>query len=269
MLDLAGDLSGNPRDIHLLDPAAALTHYREALRIAELDYARDTQSATARRNVDRMLRKNAIMLVDSNPEQAMVLTKRALQLSEIHLKSSPRSPEYTRDRVDGILIYGYGLQNLKRHQEALAYLQNGLTEQLQVERFSPDAKRFQRELQETYEALGDTHLALGDQLQALAHYEKGRERTVALLWDRPTDAYLKRDLADSDEKIAGIYAVMARKPTSESRTQWQQAIEYQKRSVDTWSKWPREVAPSAFQKMREQRARQLLDAYQREASKSL
>lgn len=267
MLDLAGDISGNPRDITLQKPDHALSFYLQALRIVEGEYAQDRNDARARRDLDRLLRKVALMTVDSRAAEAAGLVERALALSDINLRASPNNTEYIRDHVDGLLIRAYALQNQQRHRDALTFLQQALQRQLQLQRSSPESKRFQRELQETYEALGDSYLALGDEKRALEHYEKGRERTVALLWERPTDAYLQRDLSDSDEKLANIYAAMARKGGINARDRWRQVLDYQAKSVEIWAQWPRRIAPSAFQRTRLERATKFLDSYQRTAGR--
>lgn len=266
LLDLLGDISGNPRDIHLLDAKTAERSFREALAIAETQSARDPGDVRYRRSVDRLLRKIALMVVDTRPEEAVQLTKRALSLSERNLRVSPSNVEFIRDQTDALLITGYALQSFNRWDEALAYFQRAIDRQGDMQRISPESKRFRREVQETYQSMGDAYLRLGKHKEALASYEKAAEHIVGLLWERPTDAYLLRDLADSHEALAAAHAYIAKADPANAKAHWREAAAYQKKALDTWLEWPRKVHASSFHKMRLEKAQKDYDAYRKSAS---
>jgi tetratricopeptide (TPR) repeat protein len=267
ILDLIGDIAGNPRDIHLLNRQLALSSYRDALAIAEHNFSRDPQDARYRRDLDRALRKLALLVVDEDADQATRLAQRALTLSEIHLKNSPGNPEYMRDQIDGLLILGYASETRKHWPEALVFLQKALSQQLDLQRGSPETRRFKREIQETQEALGDVYLQLGRTKEALASYEKGLELTVSMLWERPTDAYLLRDLTDNHEALAEYYVALAGQGGPQAREHWKKAVEYQRKSVEAWSDWPKKVASGPYPSMRLEEAKKTLDTYEKAAAR--
>ncbi|MCZ2148287.1 MAG: protein kinase [Bryobacterales bacterium] len=268
LLEMMGDTAGNPRDIHLCRPEHAISSYRAALAIAERQYARDTTDARSRRDLDRMLRKVGLMMVDAHPAGALPLYRRALGLSEINLRISPANPDFIRDNADGLLGAGYALQNLNLLHEALQSYQRALDRQMDLKRVSPDWRRFQREFQETYEAMGEVYLRLGKDKDALASLEKGMETIVGLLWERPTDAYLLRDLSDCQESIANFYALEARKGGPTAGTNWRQALDLQKKSVQNWLEWPAKVGPGPYQRMRLEQAQKTLEQFEEAAPKS-
>jgi eukaryotic-like serine/threonine-protein kinase len=265
VLDASGDIEGNPRDINLLRRKEALANYRAALAIVEPKYARDPDDARSRHDLDRILRKVAFMVVDEQPEEAIALARRAQSLSDLHLKITPNNPEYVRAQADAFLIIGYGMQTMKRWQDAISYFEQALRRQVEMQRISPESRRFLRGFQETYEATGDAYLQIQKDKEALFNYEKALELTVSLLWERPTDPYLLRDLSDSHEALAAFHAHAARKNPQDARSDWKKAIELQTKSVENWTEWPRKVSPSAFQKERLERAQQKLAAYRRAA----
>jgi len=268
ILDLIGDIAGNPRDIHLLDRKMALVSYQTALQMAEQNFARDSQDARYRRDLDRALRKFALLVVDEDAEHATRLAQRALTLSEIHLKNSPGNPEYMRDQIDGLLILGYASETRKHWPEALVFLQKALAQQLELQRGSPETRRFKREIQETQEALGNVQLQLGNDRDALASYEKGLELTVGMLWERPTDAYLLRDLTDNHEALANYYATLARRGGPQAHAHWKKAVEYQQKSVEAWTEWPRKVAAGPYPALRLEEARKTLELFEKALAKS-
>ncbi|HUQ90413.1 MAG TPA: serine/threonine-protein kinase [Bryobacteraceae bacterium] len=260
-----GDMAGYPRDIHLCEPQRALENFRAGLAVAEKHYARDSNDARARRDVDRLLRKIGLMIVDDQPREGMQLYRRALALSEINLAISPSNPEYIRDNADGLLGVGYAFEATNHWEEALAYFQKALQRQMDLKRLSPEWRRFQREFQETYEAIGDAYLQIGRDKDALASYEKGTQTIVGLLWERPTDPYLLRDLSDCHHSLANYYAVLARRGSPQSRSYWKQAIEYQKKSLQIWTEWPAKVSPGPYQRIRLESAKKNLEAYEKAA----
>lgn len=268
ILDLIGDIAGNPREIHLLDRKMALASYQTALAMAEQNFSRDSQDARYRRDLDRALRKLALLVVDEDAEQATRLAQRALTLSEIHLKNSPGNPEYMRDQIDGLLILGYASETRKHWPEALVFLQKALAQQLELQRGSPETRRFKREIQETQEALGDVYLQLGNEKESLASYEKGMELTVSMLWERPTDAYLLRDLTDNHEALAEYYAAQARKGGTTAHAHWKKAVEYQRKSVEAWSDWSKKVAGGPYPVLRLEEAKKTLELLERALAKS-
>ena len=205
------------------------------------------------------------MTVDQEPLKAMELARRALTLSELHLKITPNNPEYVRAQADGFLIIGYGLQQLTRWEEALGYFERALKRQTEMQRISPESRRFLRGFQETYEATGDAYLQIHKDKEALFNYEKALELTVSLLWERPTDPYLLRDLSDSQEALAAFHASMARRKQGDPKTHWKKALDLQAKSVQNWTEWPRKVSPTAFHKQRLEKAARVLAEYQRAA----
>lgn len=268
LLEMSGDIAGNPRDIHLCHPAEAISSYRAALAIAERHYARDTTDARSRRDLDRVLRKLGLMIVDTQPAESLLLYRRAIGLSEINLRISPDNPDFIRDNADGLLGTGYALQNLNHLHEALQSYERVLGRQTELRRATPDWRRFQRELQETYEAMAEVYMRLGKDKDALASLEKGMETIVGLLWERPTDAYLLRDLSDCQESIANFYALEARKGGPAARTNWRQALDLQRKSVQNWLEWPVKVGPGPYQRMRLNRAQETLSQFEKAAAKS-
>lgn len=235
------------------------------MEIAEKLYRRDTNDARGRRDLDRSLRKLAFVQVDENPPEAIRLYQRALRLVEAGLRLSPNNAELIHDETDAYLGMSLAFERMNNHREALQYLVKAHGRQTELKRLTPEWRQFQREFKETYQAMGDAQVALGNTNAALASYEKGRETIVGLLWAQPTDPQLLRDLADMDESLAGFYARQARLEAGPSRGPWKRAIDYQKKSLDTWREWPRTVLPGPYQQMREKRAAALLAGYEKEA----
>jgi tetratricopeptide (TPR) repeat protein len=268
VLETMGDIFGNPRDIHLALPDKGIDAYEQALALAEAALNREEDDVRAQRDTDRILRKLALMVVDKNPERAIALCTRALAISQALVKASPGIPGLLRDQADGILITGYGIENLHRVKEAIGYYEKVLAMQTEIRRISPDSRRFRREMEETLSSLGDAHLKLGNYPESMRFYEKGREITVGLLWDRPTDAYLMRDLADLNEQISAWHALAARRGGPSARQHWKQAIEAMEKNLKTWTEWPRKFSPGAFAAQREQHARQLLEEYGKAAAQA-
>jgi tetratricopeptide (TPR) repeat protein len=265
VLERMGDIYGNPRDINLCLPEKAIEAYEEGLSIAEASQQREGADVRARRDADRLLRKLSLMVVDKNPDRAIALCRRAVAISEPLVQASPGIPGFLRDLADGLLITGYGVDNLNRTQDALSYYERTLALQTEMRRLSPDSRRFRRDMEETLSSTADAYLKLGKEAEALRYYEKGREITVALLWDRPTDAYLLRDLSDLNERMAAYYAGIARRAGPQARAQWKLSIDAAQRSLETWVEWPRRFAPGEFAARREQQARKRLEEYRKEA----
>ncbi len=262
-LETMGDISGNPRDVHLNRPADAIAFYQQALALAEDSFAGEENDVRARRDVNRLLRKLALMVVDDNPQRALDLCRRALPLSDAMVTKSPKTLSYMRDHADGILITGYAIENLGRIQEATSYFEKTLSLQTEIRRMSPDLRRVRREIEETLSSLGDSHVKLGKETEAMRFYEQAREITVGLLWDRPTDAYLLRDLTDLNEQIAALHARIAKRGGSSAKSHWKQAQDAAQKSLETWQEWPKRFAPGEFAALRLEHARKLVEEYRK------
>ncbi|MBI4903906.1 MAG: protein kinase [Acidobacteria bacterium] len=264
-LETMGDISGNPRDIHLNRPAEASGYYEQALAMAETALALEENDVRARRDVNRLLRKLALMVVDANPERALGLCNRAVPISEALVSKSPKTVSYMRDHADGVLIVGYAVENLGRVKEAMGHYEKTLALQTEIRRMSPDLRRVRREMEETLSSLGDSCVKLGLETDAMRYYEKAREITVGLLWDRPTDAYLLRDLTDLNEQMAALHGRIAKRGGPQAKEHWKQAQEFGQKSLDTWLEWPKRFAPGEFAAVRAERARKLVEEYRKAA----
>lgn len=265
VLDTMGDIYGNHRDINLQEDEKALAAYREALAMAEASYTRDPQDARYRRDVDRLLRKQALLLVDEHPGDAMSMAKRALDLSAINLQASPKNPEYIRDNADAWLIIGYAHEARKQYEDAISFFNRALKLQEDMERASPESRRFLREFEETHEATGNVLLRLDRDKEALENYERAEAVMVKLLWERPTDPYLLRDLSDAHQALGEYYRKQAHRGGPNEKANWRKAVEYQKKCLETWTDWERKIAPSPYAKMRVEGARKKLEGFMKAA----
>jgi tetratricopeptide (TPR) repeat protein len=252
-----GHLSGNSIFINQGDTATAIQHFKKAVAISEQMTAMDPKNVRARHDLAIDNGNLADLLSDSDPARAAMLHRKALEITDELLKTSPNEFIFLVRRAYFLRGLGGDLQHLndtRGAQEILLRAQD--TYQLVTAR-DPSNTEVQRDEHVCLTKLGDVFMEAGDFESALKQYQqilvKAQQSTAA----RPSDMNAQWQLADSYSNFGNYYATIAtqRKNAVPARVEaWQQARESYQRSLDIWNDWPKRAVSSIFNTTKRKKA---------------
>lgn len=251
-----GNLSGNPRFINQGDARAALQYYRESLAIAERLAGFDAKNARAQQDLVGGHRLVAEILTLNHPDQAVAQFRKGLDTLRELLALDPKEAQLLRREAHLLKGLAEALRRLGDRQGALQNLQQAL--KIWRELLARDATNLKTraDLHATLLALADATLEFGDHSGALANYREALMLAESPPVEQSADLYVRWRLADSYSGLSHYHAARAAAaPPAERLTNWREARQYAKQSLNLWEGWSQHAASTNFDtKKREQAA---------------
>jgi tetratricopeptide (TPR) repeat protein len=228
-----GDLMGNPDDLNLGERPAAISHYREAVKIDEALAASDLQDLRASDGLASTYRNFGAILLEDQPAEALKLYEKATALSQRVSAVDPTNTKYRRDIALGQAGIGESLHGLGRDREALTTLTGALESINALAAADPTDIPLIGFVGRIHREIGNVLLSLGDMKGALDHYMLALDSTGEPIRRAPANLYYQRRHADAVESLGRYYAKLAehRKELKPDALQWLE------KSLAFWKDW--------------------------------
>lgn len=228
-----GDLLGAPTYFHFAEPVLAASYLEKALAIERRLSAHDPYSVQGRSRLALALRRLASVERDAKPQQAVVLYREAIEVSQELLTNSPSDLSYQRELAVHRTGFARALVRLNKSEEASDQLSEALqTQRTLIARF-PQRAVIREDLFHTLTALGTLSLSLHESESALAHYREALQVAQELLNRDHTSLYAERCVADAMRGVGDAYATLPHSDKSFARDAYAEALA-------TWSRWNRD-----------------------------
>jgi tetratricopeptide (TPR) repeat protein len=248
-----GDLLGGADELNFAQPAAALSHSREALRIAESIAAADRVDVRALDDVAGALRSLGGILRLEQPAEALKTYQRALSISRNLSAAHPANTKYRRDTALAQAGMGQSLHRLARDREAREVLEPALETMKALAAAAPDEVPLAAWVSRMQRSLGDARLAAGGK-DAAESYTQALAVAQDLVQRAPTSMRIQRLHADALESMGAYYLTLARK-RPELKVQAEQLF---RKSLAVWHGWTAQKIGSPYAAAREAQAIALL-----------
>jgi tetratricopeptide (TPR) repeat protein len=251
-----GLVSGHPDYFNLGDRKAAADWLEQFVHSCERLGAADPSDTRARLNLSNALASLADIYRDSDPQRALKLYQRALNLTDSLLKSDPQDSEILKADSSDRIGFALALERMGEPEQSSDQWQHAIS------------------VLETLHQRDSANLAVPQLLGVALH-----NRASSLLRVRRVES-AEQDLQRSEELLAALYQLnprnlmilrdladcyRARGNLAALRSHWQDAtVEYQK-SLELWERWPQIGTSSVY----DQRQRELAASLERNAKKHL
>lgn len=238
-----GDLLGSPYELNLEDPAAALAYYRKALAIREALMTGDAQNAAAARDVEYTLANIAALERDGAPRAAAAAIARAVAIAARQREAAPRNWETRRDLALMHLVEASVQARAGASSQALSTYAAVIREYEAIRVQEPSRQFVIGELITAYGELGDLLLARQRRRDALAAYARAVEIGESAGRAQRTNLSIQAQVAGTYDRLAHFHAANAAN-----------ACEWRRRSLEVWTGWDQDAAPSPYARRHLERA---------------
>ncbi len=226
---LLANVLGNPDNLNLGDRPQAILHARAAIRIGERLAATDPRDVRIREGLATAYRSMGVILLEENPEEALMSLQKAGAISQHLNAGQPASAKLRHDAAVDQMLTGECLHRLHRDREAIQRLEaaldvaKSLTATSRLDQIPPASlvARLHRDI-------GGILVERGDHDEAYSNYSKAVALSEEAAQRNPSSMKLSREYADSLESMGRYYAtVAAHKPnlTQQSRAWFQKSLD--------------------------------------------
>jgi tetratricopeptide (TPR) repeat protein len=221
------DVLGNPFHPNLGEVRAAVREYQLALAHAEANTARDNVDRAAQGVLAFALGGLGASLHNTKPAESIARYRRSIEiLDKLWNAGRPYFRTYLTSLAANHWQMTYPLRKLGRIDEAFTAARNAIT-------LDPTAP--------AHNALGDLWLEAGDRDRAMGEYRRAMQVAEQEVAAKPHMMPLRQELADCYERLARYYA---------ARSEWEQARDWEARSVRVWKEWGRWGVSSIYDRRR-------------------
>jgi tetratricopeptide (TPR) repeat protein len=256
-----GDVLGSPDELNLGDRAAALTHYRAAVDLAERLAAADQHEVRSRDDLQASYRRVGGILLNDQPAAALDYYRKAFAITQNLSEASFTNINNRRDLASGRLAIGEALYKLGKKDEALDYMTHALESMREVIAAAPQQIYWIETLARAHADIGAVLLGRGNTAGALENLLQGLAATEKLIRNTPSSLHFQRDRADAYESLGRYYATVAARPgaTAAGRLEMKtQARSWFQKSLAVWQEWTHRKVAVPYAARRESRAAALI-----------
>ena len=192
-------------------------------------------------------------LEPDDPEQAWQITKRSESIIGRVAQADPASLDIQRIWANSFYHVAFRLLALRRLPDAIQAAERSLR---MMEPLAPKLIDARRDVVDTYHLIGDIRLQMRDFDGGRQHYAKSLELAQQLQAQIPRDLFALRQVADSQERMGRLAAVVASENStlpSGRQASCQGARAWFQKSLHTWSTWGEKGGSGNYPQLRKEK----------------